>query len=140
MNTKTLINGIASAVGLFLGGFLVYGLIMAGYFMENTPSYPGLMKEPMELWAIGVGDLFWGLLLAWILGMGGVSSVGRGATVGGILFFLYALGSGFVSFAQMNLYSVQMIIVDAICMAVVGAIGGVIAGWMIGRTGKTVNG
>ena len=138
MNTKTLISGIVAGIVTFLVGFLIYGIIMADYFMSSMPSYPGLSKEPMEIWAIGVGNLIWGILLAWILNAAGVVSASRGATFAAIAFFLYTVGSGFIVFGQMNMYnSIQTIFVDALCGAVMMAVGGAVVGWMLGRPAKS---
>ena len=137
MNTKTLISGIAAGIVTFFAGYLIYGFIMADYFMSTMPSFPGLSKEPMEIWAIGVGNLVWGILLAWILNAAGVVSASKGATYAAIAFFLYTIGSGFIVFAQMNLYTIQGIFVDALCCAIMMAVGGAVAGWMLGRPGKS---
>lgn len=137
MNTKTLIAGIVAGIVAFFAGFLIYAIIMDAYFTSAMPSYPGLMKDPGEVWAIGVGTLIWGILLAWLLNSAGVVTAARGATYTAIAFFLYAIGSGFITFGQMNLYPVQGIFVDAICSAIMMASGGAVAGWMLGRGVKS---
>lgn len=136
MNTKTLITGIVAGIVLFFMGYLIYGLVMVNYFMSNMPSYPGLYKEAPELWAIGVGNLVWGILLAWSLNAAGVASAAKGASYGALAFFLYSLGSALVAYGQMNLYSLQSVFVEALCMAVMVAPAGAVAGWMLGRPDK----
>lgn len=137
MNTKTLISGIAAGIVAFFMGYLIYGIIMADYFMSTMPSYPGLLKEPMEIWAIGVGNLIWGILLAWILNSSGVVTASKGATYAAIAFFLYTIGSGFIMFGQMNVTTIQGIFVDGLCSAVMMAAAGAVAGWMLGRPVKS---
>lgn len=134
MNTKTFISGLAGGIVMFFAGYLVYGITMADYFMSAMPSYPGLFKEPMEIWAIGVGNLVWGIVLAWILQLGSVTTAGRGAAYAGIIFFLISIGYGFVSFGQMNLYNIQSIFVDSLCMAVIALCGGAAIGAILGRS------
>ncbi len=133
MNTKTLISGIVAGIVTFFVGYLIYGVIMADYFMSTMPSFPGLIKDPMEIWSIGVGNLIWGILLAWMLNAAGVVSASKGATYAAIAFFLYTLGSGFIVFGQMNMYTIQGIFVEGLCSAVMMATGGAVAGWMLGR-------
>lgn len=133
MNTKTLISGIVAGIVAFFVGFLIYGLAMADYFMSAMPSYPGLLKDPGDIWAIGVGSLIWGILLAWLLNSAAVVTAARGASYAAIAFFLYTLGSGFIAFGQMNMFSIQAIFVDAVCCALMMAVGGAVAGWMLGR-------
>ncbi len=137
MNTKTLIAGIVAGIVAFFAGFLIYGLAMADYFASAMPSYPGLLKDPGDIWAIGVGSLIWGILIAWLLNSAGVITASRGAGYAALAFFLYTVGSGFISFGQMNMYSIQDIFVDAVCCALMMAAGGAAAGWMLGRPVKS---
>ena len=62
MNTKTLISGHAGGVVIFPVGYVVYGIIFMNYFMSNMVTYPKLMKEPMELWAMAFGNIVLGIL------------------------------------------------------------------------------
>lgn len=137
MNTKTLISGIVAGIVTFFVGYLIYGIIMADYFMSSMPSYPGLTKEPMEIWAIGVGNLIWGILLAWSLNAAGAITATRGAIYAATAFFLYTLGSGFIVYGQMNMYTIQGIFVEGLCTAIMMGIGGAVAGWMLGRGQKS---
>jgi len=133
MNTKTLISGFVAGIVAFFVGYLIYGVIMANYFMSTMPSYPGLIKEPMEIWAIGVGNVIWGILLAWILNAAGVMSAAKGAIYAAIAFFLFTVGSGFIVFGQMNMNTIQGIFVEGLCSALMMATAGAVAGWMLGR-------
>lgn len=134
MNTKTLISGLAGGVVIFLAGYVVYGIIMMNYFMSNMVTYPGLMKEPMELWAMAIGNIVLGILLALILNLGGIVSATRGATIGALVFFLIGLGVNLMMYAQMNLTPLQVGFVDSVCMALLGALAGAVIGWMMGRS------
>jgi hypothetical protein len=137
MNTKTLITGIVAGIVIFLLGYVIYGILMAAYFTSSMSVYSGLIKEPMEIWAIGVGNLIWGILLAWSLNAAGISSASRGAAYGATAFFLYAVGTGFIVFGQMNMNTIQSIFVDGLCSAVLMGVAGAVAGWMLGRGGKS---
>ncbi|SDL67847.1 hypothetical protein SAMN05421813_101180 [Daejeonella rubra] len=134
MNTKTLIIGIAGGIVVFLTGFLIYGVLMMEYFVSNMSSFPGFTKDPMEIWAIAAGNIIWGILLAYVFNLGGLSSGGRGALHGAILFFLFSLGMNIVSYGQYNLYSLPLSLVDALCMAILGCTGGAFTGWLLCRT------
>lgn len=134
MNTKTLISGLAGGVVIFLAGYVVYGIIMMNYFMSNMVTYPGLMKDPMELWAMAIGNIVLGILLALILNLGGIVSATRGATIGALVFFLIGLGVNLMMYAQMNLTPLQVGFVDSVCMALLGALAGAVIGWMMGRS------
>lgn len=136
MNTKTLISGIVGGIVIFLAGYLIYGMIMMNYFMSNMVSYTGLMKEPMEIWSMAVGNIVLGILLAYILHMGGIVTASRGAGIGAIVFFMIGLSINLIMYAQMNLSPLQVSFVDSVCMAIMGALAGSVIGWMLGRGEK----
>ena len=79
MNTKTLISGHAGGVVIFPVGYVVYGIIFMNYFMSNMVTYPKLMKEPMELWAMAFGNIVLGILSTYILKLCGTHSANRDA-------------------------------------------------------------
>jgi hypothetical protein len=133
MNSKTFLIGIAGGIVVFLMGFLIYGILLMDYFGANISSYPGLIKEPMEIWAVGVGNIIWGILLAYFLSIGKIESGIQGAVHGASLFFLFALGSNFVMFGQYNLMPLSLTFVDALCMALLGGVSGAVIGWLLGR-------
>ena len=62
------------------------------YFMSNRVSYPELMKEPMELWAMALGNIVLGILLVYTLKLGGIHSANHGAGIGAFVFFLLEPG------------------------------------------------
>lgn len=137
MNSKTFLIGIAGGIIVFLTGFLIYGLLLMDYFGANTSSFPGLIKEPMEIWAIGLGNVIWGILLAYFLSLGKIDSGTQGAVHGASLFFLFGLGSNLVFYGQYNLMPFSLSFVDALCMALLGGVSGAVIGWLLGRnTGK----
>lgn len=133
MNTKTLIIGIAGGIVVFLTGFLIYGILMMEYFANNMNSYPGFTKDPIEIWAIALGNIIWGVLLAYVFNLGGLKTAGSGALNGAMLFFLFSLGTNIVSYGQNNLYSLPLSFVDALCMAILGCLGGALTGWLMGK-------
>ncbi len=137
MNTKTIVSGLAGGIVIFFAGYLIYGILLMDYFASNMTTYPGLLKEPMEIWAIGVGNIVWGILLAYIFNIAGVNNASRGALNGAVIFFLFGLGLNFVLYGQWNLYSPSLLLVDALGSAVNGALGGAVIGWMLGRSPKT---
>lgn len=136
MNTKVLLTGLATGVTLFFAGFLIYGLAMADYFMTVTTDFPGLFKPAAEIGWIAAGNLIWGFLLSWLLNAANVSTVGRGAGFAALALSLYSIGSSLVSYGQMNLFSLEFVAVEAICMGILGAAGGAVAGLMLGRSPK----
>ena len=133
MNSKTFLIGIAGGIIVFLAGFLIYGILLMGFFGSSMSSYPGLLKEPMEIWAIGIGNIIWGILLAYFLSTVKVESGIQGAVHGASLFFLFGLGANFVFYGQYNLMPLSLALVDALCMALLGGVSGAAIGWLLNR-------
>ncbi len=106
---------------------------MMDYFSANMSSYTGLIKEPMDIWAIGLGNIIGGILLAYLLKTAKIESGVQGAIQGALLFFLFSRGSNFVFFEQYNLMSLSLSLLDALYMSLVGALSGAVIGWLQGR-------
>ena len=66
MDKKILTSALAGAIASFLIGWLVFGIALHGYYMENSKPYEGLMKKMPVLWGIFAGGLIWSWLLAYI--------------------------------------------------------------------------
>lgn len=91
------------------------------------------MKDPPEIWAIGVANLAWGLLTAYLFNMGGVKTPGKGFVNGFIFFILVTLGCDLLIYEQLNLFHLKLLAVDVALSAVIGALSGTVVGWWLGR-------
>lgn len=136
MNSKTLIGALITGVLGFLLGYLIFGILLMDYYTANMMHYEGLMKDPMELWAIGVANLAWGLLLAYIFNMGGINTAGKGFSAGFVITLLMVAGFDLFLRAQFNLYNAQVLAVDVVVNAVFGGVLGAVLGWWFGRGAK----
>ena len=136
MNSKTLIGGLLGAIVSFAAGYLIYGLLLKDFFTQHTVFYAGLVKDPPEIWAIGVANLAWGLLTAYIFSMSNIKTAGKGFVNGFIIFCLVALGCDLFVYAQMELFHLKLLAIDVALTAVLGALGGTAVGWWLGRGGK----
>lgn len=137
MNLKTLLIGIAGGIVIFFAGFLIYGILLMDFFAANANSIPGLTKEPMEIWAVGLGNIIWGIILAYTLSLGKIKSGLKGGIHGAYLFFLFGLGYNFVLFGQYNLMPLLSSFVDAFCMAILGGTSGLAIGWLLGKNSES---
>jgi hypothetical protein len=136
MNTKVLLAALAAGVFYFFGGWVIYGMLLMDFMTANTTFYEGLMKseEEMNFAALIVSNLVWGLLIALIVFRTGGKSFKDGAITG--LWFGFLLNLSFYAMyaAFMNLYSDTYMAVDMVVGTLFVAIGGGIAGLIIGRT------
>ncbi len=133
MNVKTLIGGLIAGVTAFLLGWVIYGMLLMDYFTNNMVKYDGLTKDPMEMWAMGVSNLALGLLLAYVFNGSGVKTARNGIASGAIFFGLFSVGVNMMFYAQMNLFSLQLICVDVLASLVWGALVGAVLGWWFSR-------
>jgi hypothetical protein len=136
MNTKTLVGGLIFGVVAFLLGWLIFGMLLMNFYQSNTNSYTGLMKDPMEIWAIAVANLVFGLMMAYIFNLGNINTAGKGFTTGLILGLLMTLGFDLFLYSQYNLMNKKLIGVDVIVSAVFDGVVGAMLGWWFGRGKK----
>lgn len=139
MNTKTLVGGLIGGVVAFLLGWLIFGMLLMKFYQSNMVSYSGLLKDPPEMWAIAVANLAYGLLLAYILNLGGIKSVSKGFTTGLTVGLLSQVGFDLLLHGQMNLYNTQLLITDIVASGIFSGIIAAIIGWWFGRGVKTAS-
>ena len=139
MNNKVLLAGLIGGILYFLLGFLIWGLLLENMMADQM--MPGLNRTEDSfqwLWLF-IGNLFAGLLYAWILDKANARSFASGATVGAVFALLLALAMDLTMYGVSNIYtSFSGVIVDVIATVVVGVIMGGVIGWWYGRGRKTV--
>ncbi|MXW65667.1 MAG: hypothetical protein F4Z72_01480 [Gemmatimonadales bacterium] len=133
MNTKCLIASIAGAVVLLVGGYVLYELLLGGFFEANMGSATGVIKESPDFLWIAVGQLAGGGVLATALGWKGATDVAGGAQAGAKLGALIAATFGFVALGAMNTSTLTSVVVDVVVTAVLWGAAGAVVGMMLGR-------
>jgi hypothetical protein len=138
MNNKVLLAALAGAVATFLTGWLLYGILLKGFFEAGTlETARSVMREQPELLAIFFGGLAWSLLLALIFSRwASISTLRSGAIAGAWIGFLIALGADLFSYASMNIAHLNTTLIDPLINAVQSAIAGGIIGWVLGYGAK----
>ena len=138
MNTKTLLAAFAGAVFSFLGGWVIFGMLLMDFYVANTTVYTGLMKEPMpDLAFIFLSGLAMSLLITFIYAKwAGVKTFGAGFTNGLIIYFLYASAYDLNVYGFMNLQSLTLTVTDIIAQTIFGGLVGGIIGAVLGMGKK----
>jgi len=137
-SSRFLLAGIVAGVVYFLLGWVVYGMLLTSYMTDNTLA--GTMRDEKEMvwWALILGNLTSGFLLAYILGKAGASTPGSGAVIGLVVGLLMALAFDLTMYGTSKIITnAQFIGVDVIVSAVMSAITGAVVGWAYGMK-KTV--
>ena len=127
MNGKTVVAGILGGLVLFFSGGLFYVLLMSDFFATAADK-----AEPLFVYII-LGEVFLGILLAWVLAQTGATSLADGAKSGAMVGFLFALGMGFIMYGAYNFSDLTTHLVDVVVWDVRWAVAGSVAGWYLGR-------
>lgn len=134
MNTnKMLLSGVAGGIAFFLLGFLVYGVLLMKFFEANAGTATGVMKEPMDWWALILGNLAWGFLLAVIfVRWANISTFITGLKAGAIIGLLTGLSSDLMIYGTSNLSNLTGTIVDVLIFTALSAVAGGVVGLVLG--------
>ena len=136
---KILFGGIAGGVVFFLLGWLFYGFLFAGFMADNAGSATGVAREmdQMEMWALALGNLLWGFLLAVIFGVwANIRTLAAGAKAGAILGLLMGASFDLIMYGTSNLMNLTAVFADILIMIVITAIAGAVVAIVLGP-GKT---
>jgi hypothetical protein len=135
MSTKKLIiASLAGGLAMFLLGWAAWGYLLADFFASQSPSLASVMKDPPTIWAVGLGNLSAGALLALIFGRwAGIKTFATGAVSGALIGALVGLSVDLTLFGSTTLMSLNGILVDVVANVVVTGLAGGLVGWLLGR-------
>ena len=139
-NSKILLAGLVGAIVAFLLGFIVYGNLLAEFFVENSGSASGVMRgdDEMQWIPMILGHLTWGLLFAVIFGRwANITTFATGAKAGALLGFLIGASFDLIQLGSTHIPNLTGVIVDIIVMSIISAIVGGVVGWFLGRDKTT---
>lgn len=135
-NNKIFTAGLVGAIVAFLLGYLVYGLALTDFFMENSGSATGVMRgdDEMQWIPMILGHITWGMLFALIFGRwANIATFATGAKAGALLGFLIGASFDLIQLGSTHISNVTGIIADIVAMTVISAIVGGVVGWFLGR-------
>ena len=112
MKTKSIIAALASAIVTFFLGWLIFGMLLMNYYNANSVQYTGLIKTEPAMWAIALANICWGLMIAYILNLAGITSAAKGFATGFFVFLLGNAGFDLLFYATTNMYSINILAVD----------------------------
>ena|SRR5438046_10649436 len=137
---KFIVGGIVGGIAYFILGWVIYGMLLKD-FMANNLSSPGTMRADADTiwWALILGQLAGGFLLAYIIGKAGATSAGSGAGVGFIVGLLVCLSYDLTMYGvSTSIASLKGLAADVAISAVITAIVGAVVGMVMGMSKKTV--
>lgn len=135
MNTKNfLLGGIVGGIVYFLLGWLLYGNLMHQYFKDH----PGLatnvdrVMDEFVWWALALGNLLAGFLLAYIFSKAGVTTLASGLITGGVIGLLMSASMDCITYATTNMISKHTAVADICTFTVMSAVTGAVVGAVMG--------
>ena len=132
MDFKRLAIGtLASAATLSGAGYTIFGVVLPDFYTNfmTAGSATGVARQPMLVWAIALGMLSYGLLIALAVETrAGSVTVRTGAMIGALVSFLAWFTADFILYGISNVGNLAGVLVDPLLEAVPGAAaGGVVA-------------
>ena len=121
---KLLVGTIVGWVVLFFLGYLIFGILMADFYRANAGTATGVEKMPLNLVAIGIGQLAAAGALTLILSWVGVRSFAQGATMAGVVGLLFFLGVDLTTFGSTNTSTLKVTLVEPVIIGILYAIAG----------------
>ncbi len=133
MNKKVMIGSVVGGVVAFFLGWVIFGMLLSGFYKANMTVYEGLMIDPPNMVGIAIGNLMWCVLLAVLFNKMGIADLVQGAIWGGLTFFLVMGGMDLFFWASMNLYSPMGLAVDVVANTCFGAIMGAVIAFVMSK-------
>lgn len=136
--TKTVLATVAGAVFNFLGGWLVFGIVLANFYMSNTKTYEGLSKGDMpDLLFIFLSGIFSAYLVTYVLRKVGQGfSFATGFKHGFAVYFCMAAWANLAIYSFYNLQNLTLCFSDIIVQAIFGGVNGGIIALVLGSGKK----
>jgi len=135
---KLFIGGIVGGILFFLLGWLIYGKLMAGFFMDH-PGEVAIVERAqndMQFLYISLGSLFQGFLLAFIFVKANVGTAVSGFITGGVVGGLSVAGIDCIMYGTSKMLSKMAMAGDIVAAAVMSAVIGAIVGLVMGMGKK----
>ena len=133
MASKQLMATLAGGVAIFFLGFLLYGVLLMDFFLANTGSATGVMREVPTWWALVVGQVLTAALLVMIMGWRGDASAGAALKTGALVGLIWALSVDFTFYGTTNSLNLTATLVDPIVFMIQLGITGAVVGALLGR-------
>lgn len=143
MLVRVLVAGIAGAIAMFVLGWLIWGILLHGYFDSTmSASAKAVMNEMPNFVPLAIAQIVFGVLFAFIFDYWASISTFVGGLIGGaILMFGLSLGWDLqmaAFFKDMHVGSPYVpTIVDIIAATIFGALSGGVIGQVIGMMKKS---
>ncbi|MBI4886354.1 MAG: hypothetical protein HY824_04635 [Acidobacteria bacterium] len=136
MDTRRLAAGtLVGGITIWVLGYVIFDVTFADFYAANVGSATGVGRDAQLMWAVVLGSLSYGALIAYAMGnRTATPTVGGGAAVGAVVAFLVWFTVDFILYGVSNVSNLARTIVDPVLELVRGGVAGaaiaVVAGKM----------
>lgn len=130
--SKLFLAGVAGGVTFFILGFILYGLLLMDFFTRNSTNDVS-RGDNMLWWALILGNLCIGFLLAYIFGQWASIKTFMGGLMGGaIVGLLFTAGMDFTMHGTSDMMSMTGVLADIVVGTIMFALTGGVVGLVLG--------
>ena len=129
---KMIMGTVAGAVAFFLLGFLLYAVILGGFYEANLGSATGVMRELPVWWAMLISQLGLAAVVTYVFLHADVATASDGLKTGAIFGLLRGIAISFDLYAVTHWSNATVAFVEPIVSAVRTALAGAVIGWTLG--------
>jgi len=134
MNKKVIIAGLLGGISFFLLGFLFYGILLADLFKEMSGSAINVEKQVMDFVSLFLGQLAWGVFLAFLFEYWSKTKSAAGGFKTGTLVGLFTgLGMNLTTYATTNMMTLEGALFDVMVWTGICGLSGVVIGTLLGK-------
>lgn len=129
---KILRGTIFGGIAFFLLGWLIWGVLLMDFSMNNFDQSIYLPEEEMIWWALILANLFTALMLTLVMNWANVRTLLDGLKIGAIIGALYALSIDLAYYSMTTvILTASAIIVDTVAYTLLMGITGliIVLGW-----------
>jgi len=135
---KFILGTLAGGITLFLLGFVVYAIVLEGFFSSQTVSGIAKSPEQMRYYPLFLGNLATAALLSYIfLKWANITTFVEGMKAGAVIGFFMAAGFDLVMYDTSRIISAEGTIADVFVWAFNASIVGGVVGAVLGMGKKT---
>ena len=124
---RVVMGTIVGGIVLYALGYVIFDVAVKRFYDANVGSATGVAREPQLLWAVMLGTLAYGALVALVIEHRPDATVGDGVIFGAVVGFLLWATADFILYGATNISNLTRTVVDPLLELVrAGVAGGVI--------------
>ena len=130
---RAILATVAGGVTFFVLGFVIYGVLLAGFYEANLGSATGVVRAVPVWWAMIVSQLGLAAVVTYVFLHADVGTALGGLKTGAVFGILFGTAMAFDLYAVTNWSKTIVAFVEPFVTASRMALAGSVIGWVLGR-------